>query len=443
MSYWIAIACSMVVELYVLRRLRFDGWVVAMVLAATLVDANYLGYTQVYERNYDAPSHLLYIDALAQHLRMPTETLCTACGHPPLYHALAALWSRVVLVGGWIPHETGLQWFSQWLFFGFVVFSLLILRSTVERPATLRLAVALIVFWPSSILNSVRVHNDALVSMLMIAAMYFMAQWDRQGRRRDFYAAVAACALALLTKSAGYTVVVALLALAAWRLWSTRFARASTTQLVVATLVLLGAAVLAVALRGPVSPSPLCGKVLGHACDVPPFSYVENRPLNYLSFDLRGFLGDPSSLASPPRQDYFLSTLAKSSLFGVMPLGKDFAGAPYRSLAVLLGLLLLVMVAMCAVVLPFIRRSIEWPKYRALIVATASMLTLLVAFRILLPTPFHGDFRHIYPALVPFCLLYAKAVESLGRWSKALHWGGVAIGVLMVAASVAFFVRAP
>ena len=117
MRFWIAIACTMVIELAVLRRLRFDGWVVAIVLAATLVDASYLGYTQVYERNYDASSHLLYIDALAQHLWMPTETSCTACGHPPLYHALAALWSRGVQVGGFMPHDLGLQWLSLLLFF--------------------------------------------------------------------------------------------------------------------------------------------------------------------------------------------------------------------------------------------------------------------------------------------------------------------------------------
>src|SRR5512138_1510695 len=47
MSFGIAIACTVIVELAVLRRLRFDGWVVAIVLAAMLVDASYLSYTQV------------------------------------------------------------------------------------------------------------------------------------------------------------------------------------------------------------------------------------------------------------------------------------------------------------------------------------------------------------------------------------------------------------
>jgi hypothetical protein len=277
----------------------------------------------------------------------------------------------------------------------------------------------------------------------MVAGMYFIMKWDRQGRPRDFYATVAVSALALLTKSTGYTLVLALLALAAWRLWSTRLARKNIQQLLVAIVVLLGAAVLAVTLRPPGSPSALCGKFLGHACDVPPFFFVDNQPSSYLYFDLPAFLADTSSFAYPPKHDYFLNGLAKSSLFGVMQLGRAFEGQPYKSLAVLISVLLLVMAATCAVVLPFIRRSVDWRKYRALMLATVSMLALLVAFRMLLPTPFHEDFRHIFPALVPFCLLYAKIVERLAGWSKALHGAGVAVGLLMVFASVAFFVRIP
>ncbi len=442
MSYWIVSACTVSVELYVLRRLRFGWFIVATVLAGTLVNLNYLAYTSVYERNYDAPSHVLYINAIAEHLRMPTESICTACGHPPLYYALAALWSKVVLAGGWIPQELGLQWLSLLLFFGFVVFSLLILRTTIEQSKTMWLAAALVVFWPSSIINSVRVHNDALASTLMIASIYFIAQWDREGRHRDFYAAVAAAALALLTKSTGYTVAATLLALAGWRVWSTRFNRESIKQCATATLVLFGAALLAMAFRGPLFPFALCPKVLGHACSIPPYFFVGNKPINYLYFDLRGFVSSTSSLASAPQQDYFLNVLAKSSLFGVMALGKAFEGAPYKGLAVIISVLLLAMVAVCVAILPFVK-AVRWQRYRALVGAAASMLILLVAFRIMLPTPFHEDFRHIFPVLVPFCLLYAKTVERLSRWSAVLHKAGVAIGLLMIASSVAFFVRLP
>jgi hypothetical protein len=456
MTHAIVISSTAILELWVLRRLRFGWFVVGIVLLGTLVDLDYLAYTAVYERNYDAPSHLLYIDAIAEHLRMPTEILCTACGHPPLYYALAALWSKVVLAGGFIPRELGLQWLSLLLFFGFVVFSLLLLRTTLERPATMRLAAALVVFWPSSIIHSVRVHNDALASTLMVASMYFIAQWDRRGSHRDFYAAVATAALALLTKSTGYTVAAALLAVAALRLRSrsvlcrqddppqqpTGINREGIEQLAAAALVLFAAALLAVAFREPLSPVALCQKVLGHACDIPPEFFVGNKPINYLYFDLPGFVSETIFPTSPPGQDFFLNGLAKSCLFGMMPLGRDFQGALYGALAVVIRLILLAMAAVCLVVLPFVRR-VTWQRYRSLALVAASMLGLLVAFRILVPTPFHEDFRHIFPVLVPLCLLYAKVVEHLGRWSSVLHKAGIGLGLLMIASSVAFFVRLP
>ena len=443
MTYWILIACTASLELYVLRRLRFDWLIVVMVLAGTLVNVDYLSYTSIFERSYDGPSHVFYIDTIAEHLRLPpVSVLCTACGHPPLYYALAALWSKVVLAGGWIPRDLGLQWLSLLLFFGFVVFSLLILRSTIERPATMRLAVALVVFWPSSILNSVRVHNDALASTLMVASMYFIAQWDRWGRTRDFYAAVAASALALLTKSTGYTMAATLLGVAAWRLRSTRLSLESIKQLAAATLVLFSAALLAVAFRGPLHASALCSKVLGNACDIPPEWFVGNKPINYLYFDLRGFVNSTSSFVYPAGDDYFLNGLAKSSLFGIISLGKDFEGEFHRRLAVLISLVFLAMVAVCVVVLVFVR-LVRWQRYRALVAAAASMLVLLTAFRFMVPTTHHEDFRHIFPVLVPFCLLYAKVVERIGHRSDVAYKAGIALGLLMVASSVAFFVRLP
>ena len=209
-NLWIVLLSTLLLQLYVLRRLRFDWVVVALVLVGTVIQVDYLSYTSLSERNYDGSSHVDYIQSIAQHHRLPDPLACGACGHPPLYYALAALWSKVILVGGWMPFERGLQWLSLLLFFGFVVIALSMFRSCTSRPATLRLATALVVFWPSSIINAVRMHNDALASVLMLGALYFTAKWDREGNRRDFHLALLACALALLTKASGYAVAATL-----------------------------------------------------------------------------------------------------------------------------------------------------------------------------------------------------------------------------------------
>ena len=162
---------SAVVALYVLRRLRFDRRSIAIVLAGVALYADYLTYTSVSARNFDGLAHLYYIQAIAQNLRLPAMSACVACGHPPLYYALGAAWSRTLLAGGWMPFELGLQWLSLLLFVGFVVLALLVIRSFGVAPATQWLAAALVVFWPSSVLNSVRVHNDALAAPLILAAI--------------------------------------------------------------------------------------------------------------------------------------------------------------------------------------------------------------------------------------------------------------------------------
>jgi hypothetical protein len=243
-----------------------------------------------------------------------------------------------------------------------------------------------------------------------------------------------------LTKSTGYAVAATLLLVAMLRLRSAELRRKRMVQAVLVLLVLVGAALLPMSLRGPTSSPSLCKRVLGGACFVPPDAFVTNRPLNYLYFDVPGFLRDTSSLHYPPEQDYFWNGVVKSSLFGTMRLGKDFDGGRYHVLAVLLSVLLLAMLAVCVAALPF-SRPLHGHRYRVLITASASMLALLVAFRTVLPTPFHEDFRHIFPALVPFCLLYAKSVEHIGRRSCVLYKIGIGLGLLMIISSVAFFLR--
>jgi len=440
---------TVLLELWALRRLRFDWVIVALVVVGTVLHVEYLGYTSISERNYDGPAHVAYIHAIAHDHRLPDVFACGACGHPPLYYALAASWSKVIFAGRWIPYELGLQWLSLLLFFGFVVFALSIVRSRTSQPATLRLATALVVFWPSSVINAVRVHNDALASVVMLGAMSFIASWDRDGKRRDFHLALLFCALAILTKASGYAVATTLVLFAALRAISPELRRESVKRCLVALVVLGSVAVAAGALRSSERPTTLCQKVLGHACDGRYVPAVVDGPGRFVRFDLRRFVLRMDVLPDDPEHDYFLNRLAKSSLFGVMPLGDEFAGPRRQTLAIGMSVLLLAMVASFLIALLFLRGG--WLRaYRVYVGGTFIMLAFLVAFRVRAPNEFHEDFRHIFPALVPFCLGYAKIVERLGRCSGKPPWllqglrgVGIALGVSMVVASTAFFARLP
>ncbi|HXU63519.1 MAG TPA: phospholipid carrier-dependent glycosyltransferase [Polyangia bacterium] len=433
---------SVGVALIVLRRLRFDRRTMAIVVAGVALYADYLTYTGVADRNYDGRSHLEYIQAIAEHLRLPAMSSCLACGHPPLYYALGAAWSRSVLAGGWMPMELGLQWLSLLLFVGFLVLAALVIRSVGASRPTRWLAMALVVFWPSSVLNSVRVHNDALASPLILAAIYFTARWDREQSPRDFWLALGASALAILTKATGYVAAATFILFALVHLRTAAAFRRDVTRTAVAVVVLAAVAGLAVFSRLERSPHTLCQEVLGHACDrryVPP---VPDTPSHFILFDLPDFIRRMDAIPEYPKPDYFWNRFAKSSLFGVLPLGDPLQAARHVALAVVIKILLLVMVSacLCGVVL---LRPLPWRRYRVYVCAVASMLIFLVAFRIWVPNEFHEDFRHVFAILVPFCLAYALVVERARRVSGALYWTGVGVALLMIGSSVAFFARLP
>ena len=430
------------VALLVLARLRFDRRTIAIALGGVALYADYLTYTPVAARNYDGLSHLQYIQAIAQHLRLPAMSACMACGHPPLYYMVGAAWSRTVLAGGWMPVELGLQWLSLLMFVGFIVLALLIIRSFGVAPATQWLAAALVVFWPSSVINAVRVHNDALATPLILAAIYFTARWDALRACRDFWFALGASALAILTKASGYVAAATLLLFALAHLRGPAASRRDFTRAAIAFAILGVVAVLAVVSRLEESPHRLCQEVLGHACDgryAPP---APDTPAHFVLFDLPDFIRRMDATPAFPRPDYFWNRFAKSSLFGVLPLGDEFQARGYKALAVAIKLLLLAMVAACVCGAIFLR-PVSWRRYRVYGSASLIMLIFLLAFRIAVPNEFHEDFRHVFALLVPFCLAYALVVARVRRVSKTLYWTGVGVGLLMAGASVVFFVRVP
>jgi hypothetical protein len=168
----------------VLRRLECDSGTVGLVLGGIAVYVGYLSYTELTERNVDALIELDYIRFIAEKWRSPPPDYCSVCHHPPLYFLSAAVFSKLVGVTRLLSFETGLQAWSLVCFAGFVTFSILTIRRFTSRPGVIHLATALVVFWPGSILTSVRVHNDILVSALMAGALFFTVKWHSSWSRR-------------------------------------------------------------------------------------------------------------------------------------------------------------------------------------------------------------------------------------------------------------------
>jgi hypothetical protein len=415
----------------IMRRLGCDGWVITLVLAGMALYLVYLGYTNPEQRNYDARGQHQYLFYIATHAALPPPGYCNVCYHPPLYYVVAALWARLLMTTHWLPLPKGLPLLSLVFAWLFVLFGVLTVRRFTRRPAALHLATALIVFWPYSVINSIRVHNDSLASALIAGAVYFAIKWYQAGRGRDLGWAALFAGLGLLTKGTAFMLVVALAVLVVMRMYRTRRARA------IAPWALLAGAILAVAFglgayrQGDRGGSSGCRAFFGDACLVDRSLFAGNRAANYLGFDVKTFLSEPYLAAMRgTERDYFLPSLLKSSLFGTYntdPDG-DLAYPLNNWLATLESALLLGLVALGLTALVLVTRA-RLGRYAPVLVIGTAMLAGLAVFRLVIPSPHHNDFRHVFPLLVLSSLVYAKTVEA---WRLRRPWLGMSARVCAV-----------
>lgn len=436
-----------------LRRLRYDWGTVALLLGAYGLYLAYLGYTSYGERNYDAGAQLEYIRHIVEKRRLPTAEACFVCHHPPAYYALSAPPYAFFAKTKLASPAFGVQLFSLGLFLVFVTASVSLVRLYTSDPWRIRLAAALVAYWPYSVHNSVRVHNDSLVSTLMVLAFFFVVRWQRDDRPRDLYLASAVIAFALLTKSSAYVLVATLLVLLAHRLYARAGRKAQLGRAAIVGVV-LAAAMFANTWRkgegraeGAESSlvdrrGALCHKLLGSACDIHPNSWVDNRPFNYLWFDLRSFLAEPYVLSDRDEtgRQFFWNHLAQSSLFGTHNKVADRETTYELNAHVAVVMHALTVGMMGFLGLSFLqldRRRLA--RYAVPLLGLGFFVAFAIAFRALVPAPHHGDFRHVFPMLSLLSLAYASAVGFHARRRSVLQHLGLALAVPFLALSVFYF----
>jgi hypothetical protein len=442
-----AVFCVLIVVLTAaaLRRARFDAGVIAIVVAGLCLYLAYLGYTQYGERNYDAGVQVEYMQYLLEHHARPPASKCLVCHHPPLYYVAGALVYRFFELTRLCPPTRGLQIFGLLLFLVFVAYAAATAARFTEGKWQLRLATAIVVFWPYSIENTVRVHNDSMVSAWMAVALFHAVRWHQDDRPRDLYLAALFTGLAVLTKSSGYVLAAVLFALIAARFFTTRsrlrFAvRAGAAALVIAAAIGLNA--VGKGGRPPQSGGRLCQVVLGNACDIRKIQWVPNEPFNYVYLDVRSFLEEPYALAEREGSGraFFWNHLLKSSLFGThntVP-DRETAYELNRGLASLMNALLLGMLGYLGVAFTFAKKAAV-RRYAVLLLLLAFSLALMVGFRAMIPAPHHTDFRHIYPVVIPMAIFYAAAVAGFRRREMALEHAGHALVIPFLLLSIVYF----
>ncbi len=437
---WATSGSFAVLLLTTLRRLKFDVWLMAIVVCATLLYLNYATYTDISERNYDGLSFFYYPNFLVEHGRLPPATSCQACVHPPLYAVLGAISIDVAKWTGLSSPQCALQGLSLLLSLTFVILGVQTIKCFSVNSVAQRFGALLLAFWPSCITQSIRAHDDVLLSCLCAGVLFCLVRWQKSDQFSHFAWAIALTSLAVFTKANAYAWVVLLLIVVMARAARDKLAWHRVGQASLAWLVLVVSVVSAAEMRAAKAGTQACHRIIGSICNISNEHFVGNAWVNYLGFDIRYFLTQPFLISDPydPTRDYFVNMLLKSSLFSAMPLGPEFDDRLSAALAIVfsylaLGLLLYLLLGLPVAVVRGIGR--HW----ILLLASLLMLGQLVALRIKVPLSLHADFRYVFPLLVPVAVCYSKLLEFWQSRLRVLFLGGCLLATAVAVSSIIFF----
>ncbi len=425
-----------------LRRLGFGLWTIVTITAALILYGAYFSYTSYGERNHDGPSHFKYVTYLATHGSLPPPDHCFVCHHPPAYYGMAAAVFRLCAMTGLVRPDSGIQLFSLVLMTAFIVYAVLIVRRFTQRESVITLATGLIVFWPYTFINSVRLHNDILATSLVAVALYHLIKWDQDDRSTDLWIAAAVTAFSVLTKANGYVLVATLGGIIGWRLLFQPerlvFLRRCAPPLVTLVVTI----VVFVVTRALSAEVEIGENVLGTAYKIHPRDYVGNEPHNYLYFDLKSFVEEPyllSRMDGSGRQ-YFWNHLIKSSLFATHNEVADLETAYRlnRRIAEIMNVMVLGMLGYLLSGLALATRQ-GLRRHRVLALHTALALLSIIAFKALVPSAHHNDFRFVYPIVIALSLGYALVTAAHTDKQRLLGRLGVLLASSFMLLSIVYY----
>ena len=448
-------AALIAVSLFVLFfcRAADQSWKISAICAFGLgVRLVYWCKTPPGVRAHDPYGHLEYIAFVAQNWVRPDRNAGWETTQAPLYYyvgaGLESLERHFGLTGvGLTPTSVqGLSLVFSILtavvaLFCFREFARLFCVEAAQSERAVTTAFALYVFWPTVVIDSVRIGNDSL--LLLWAAIFLLCilRWHSYKDPRALLAASVAFAFAIVTKASA-VLLLPVLALAAgleWRAWLNK--RTVYKQLfwlapllVVACLVTFGGGI-----RERISGSNT-SLFIGHKQYLGASLAVGNRPSNYLLFSPKQFIQLPFTDLYDDRygRQMFWHYFWKTSLFG-----ETNRGGRFESLcaSVLSGLLLLFFI-LASLNLRFFRDAKRRKSLVSVFAFAAVWIVGTVAYSVLYPFSADRDFRFAAPALIVICWLTALSASSFAsrRWLSLAMFAS-ALVLLFIGGSIGFVLR--
>jgi hypothetical protein len=464
------------ISFFILKKMKLCTPLILIFLAGIIIRCIYYAETPWNVRSHDVDSHIAYFQYLAAHFAIPDRNAGFVFYHPPLYYILAAgLYKLMLLFTGtnYSSALRGMQFSSLVLNFIYLIAGIKIIQISfrnIQNKISLKmitgningkwfhikklkklfsgdflilLASSLFVLWPSGILHSIRIGNDALVYPLYALSLLYIIKWERDKSPRLLIISSILASLAVVTKT-NSVLMIGIIGILYLLDFFKNFRKPgalgkSIRQGVIISVIFMIS--IGIGFSGNIInmlKNHSANILAGNTGTLSSGLKVENNPANYLYFDSKIFITEPYTSAWDDKlgRQYFWNFLLKSSLFGEFSYPGPYAAGYAQILSFLLLWVLILTISGL-----FLWKKKDLYRDRVILINLAVSIASVMVFRISAPYSCSGDFRFILPAVISSGIIYARNVQLMRArgWYKAAA-AAVITAALFVVCTVCFFI---
>ncbi len=394
----------------ILSYLHFPKYTIVLFAITIIIQCIYLFHTNWPERGYDTYQHVQYIDYYAKNHKLPDPNAGWEYFQPPVYY-LSGLPIYRLAHFLQIDLFRSLQVFSVLLYNIFLFFGLLTIKKISDvqskRSSFFLISALLLLFWPTGFMHSVRIDNDLLFYCLSGIIMYSLTIWWLTGKKISFYLALLFLGINILTKSNSVIYLVFILVLLGLKLLKQK--KHYRTIITDALVALLSSAIFIginfyrtiyyFLKNHPVDRDWL----VFNTSSMGDVFRVGNKLINLVGFDYYSYFSNhfTSSMGDAGGRQFFSNFMLKTSLFGEFFHKQELQGSLANPLSALL--LLIYLLLLIGFILNKNRNFFAF-------IAMTLMFGALLFLRWHAPFAASGDFRLIFPVIIPIAILYGDSV---------------------------------
>jgi|GEM_PF-3422783 len=405
---------------WVARISSFDTITTCIWLASLPYFLYWLFYFSNSAYTNDLGGHINYIRYIASNPFDPYGYNGRERWHPPLYYYFAGLVYRISSGLFTVDPLSSVRVFSLALYQIFCWYGLRTLCVIIKNKTPAFYAgVALIIFWPVSILMATRINNDIAMYAAWSASFYYLTVWYTEPTLHRFRYVVATLAICLMIKSNAVIPVGIASATLFYSLikqkisWRYFIAKA---QLVNAILFLFGVFI-------------NIGRLLFREESNLHFGGAGGGVVTFASlfgFNLAYFIDHPFNTIW--KEPTFLNNFLKTTLYGEFSFN-------HPDIALVLNVILLLFLAFLVLItaINIISDRSLLDKLLPYLLGWIVPLLGVIAFYAIKRMEVCQDFRFALPLLVPMCILYAYNLDRIrpNKFMLIPYWLGISISLAL------------